>query len=96
MRRLWLLLAIMVPITAQADGYDVCNTAGCFAWWRDGPMGDPNVRYVPQAVTDAEMRRSNEHYAKWFEFCKPAGRVDRYGVTRYSYAHDRCEYGRTE
>lgn len=32
----------------------------------------------------------------WEAFCKPTPRVDALGVTRYSYAHEGCEFGRIE
>jgi hypothetical protein len=32
----------------------------------------------------------------WEAFCKPAPRTDALGVTRYSYAHAGCEFGRIE
>jgi hypothetical protein len=41
-------------------------------------------------VADAERDR------QWVAFCKPTFRTDKLGVTRYVYAREGCEYGRTQ
>ena len=33
---------------------------------------------------------------KWESFCQPQKHLDQYGVTRLSYAHSGCEFGRSE
>jgi hypothetical protein len=37
-----------------------------------------------------------EREAQWEAFCKPTFRTDKLGVTRYVYAREGCEYGRTD
>lgn len=43
-----------------------------------------------RSAEDIEAER-----VKWVAFCKPVGHLDKYGVTRLTYAHEGCEFGRT-
>lgn len=57
--------------------------------WRDLSKGE-------QAQLMADEVARDQRIAKWEAFCKPTARVDDLGVSRYSYAHKGCEYGRYE
>lgn len=46
--------------------------------------------------TEAEIAEQKAADEKWFEFCKPVGAPDNLGVIRLRYAHDGCEFGRSE
>jgi hypothetical protein len=37
-----------------------------------------------------------ERDAQWEAACKPTFRTDKLGVTRYIYAREGCEFGRTD
>jgi hypothetical protein len=60
---------------------------------RVGPAGDPYVRTVPQAETDAEKASATERDQKWLQRCRPIVAQDRYGVPRYHYAAAGCDLG---
>ena len=60
---------------------------------RVGPAGDPYIRSVPQPGTEAEKARAVEHDRRWMSRCRPIVVQDRYGVPRYHYAAEGCEFG---
>ena len=87
--------------TAKADWSVSSSCVGgrgvgtCSAMVRENPR-DTHLRPVPGFATDEEAKESVQRDRKWVSFCKPAIFVDRYGVSRYSYAQPGCEFGRSE
>jgi hypothetical protein len=63
----------------------------CVAQW--GPAGDPMIRTVPEAVSEAEKTHATAQDRKWLARCRPVVEHDRYGVARYRYAAPGCEFG---
>jgi hypothetical protein len=58
---------------------------------------------LTMGYVDAEPRviyrspnEDSERDRKWMAFCNPQFRRDAHGVERAVYAHEGCEYGRTE
>jgi hypothetical protein len=54
----------------------------------------------PRQLSPAEERQQREakdaSIRKWEAYCRPTRRVDKEGVTRLQYAHEGCEFGRSE
>lgn len=50
----------------------------------------------PRPMTEEEFAAVKAEDEKWFAFCKPVGEPDRFGVIRLRYAHEGCEFGRSE
>ena len=46
-------------------------------------------------MTHQEFVSQADRIAKWEEACRPKLTRDKYGVSRYSYAHPDCEHGLT-
>ena len=67
------------------------NTVNCAMQWRQ-PV-DPFVRIVPQPADPAEQVEATARDHRWVAYCKPFIVQDRYGVSRYQYAHAGCEFG---
>jgi hypothetical protein len=63
----------------------------CAMQWK--PPVDPFVRIVPQPADPAEQAEATTRDRRWVEYCKPFVVQDRYGVSRYRYAHAGCEFG---
>ncbi|NVO17305.1 MAG: hypothetical protein HXX10_25035 [Rhodoplanes sp.] len=64
--------------------------------------GDPSTAPVRTASAATTPQRSaadeqSAHRKAWLDFCQPKLLPpDRYGVERYVYAHQGCQFGRTE
>jgi hypothetical protein len=93
-----MILTVMTVTSAYAGG-GVTETScvgtlrdfNCVTLW--GPAGDPNVRLVPQPLSEAEKARVLAHERRWLARCHPVLAHDRYGVSRYQYAAPGCEFG---
>lgn len=85
------VLAISIPSFAHAEGLVI--TGGCLngGVCIVAPLQNPNVITLPRMTAEQEERD-----AKWVAFCKPVPVRDSLGVSRYTYAHEGCEFGRTE
>lgn len=91
------ILSVLTWVSARADQLLVF---GCTGWTgsincvgRYGEAGDPYVRQVPQADTEADKARTTERDRKWIDRCRPAITQDRFGVPRYHYTARGCEFG---
>jgi hypothetical protein len=90
-------LSILSLSAVHADGMVVGGCIGlrhsfnCVARW--GSSGDPYVRLVAPAESDAARALGAERDRKWQARCRPAVFQDRYGVPRYEYAAPGCEFG---
>jgi hypothetical protein len=63
----------------------------CVDQW--ATSGDPYVRMVPDAVSEAEKAQMTERDHRWLARCRPLVQRDSYGVARYYYAVPGCEFG---
>lgn len=50
----------------------------------------------PPPLTAAEIAARDAEDGKWLAFCKPVRQPDDAGVIRLHYAHEGCEFGRSE
>ena len=52
---------------------------------------------TPKQKTAAEVRKEQEEaearIRQWEAFCRPTKAIDKFGITRLSYAHEGCEFG---
>lgn len=55
--------------------------------------GDPYIRAVPEALSEAQKSQIAGRDRKWVARCHPVAERDSYGVARYRYAAPGCEYG---
>jgi len=67
------------------------NAVNCAMQWR--PPVDPFVRTVPQPADAAGQADATTRDRRWAAYCQPVVVQDRYGVSRYHYAHAGCEFG---
>jgi hypothetical protein len=51
---------------------------------------------VPGPATDAERAAFQVSDDKWAKFCQPTKTLDAMGMTHLHYAHEGCEFGRSE
>jgi hypothetical protein len=109
MRTVIILAALLSTTAADAASYGRTTTCARYGGsiscttegYRTGSYYSPG--YAPaSSVIDvappsaAELGAQMERERKWEAFCKPQANVDKLGVTRYSYAHEGCEFGRSE
>lgn len=98
-RILWLGLGVVVLLVfafcsgGHAAGVrsTTCFGRSCVTTW--GPAGTPGIVHVPGPTSAEDAALAEERDRAWVERCRPVPNVDRYGVTRYTYALPGCEYG---
>jgi hypothetical protein len=95
------IAAGMVALPVNPGHADSLIVGGCVGpWWgtqncvtRKSSAGDPYVRLVPAPVDEAEKARAGERDRRWMDHCRPVIAQDRYGVPRYRYVADGCQFG---
>lgn len=87
-------LSLAMSSCAKAEDFTIRHSHTHYnVWnWNEHPM----VQQVPQPTSAAGLAAQAEEDARWEKFCRPIRRVDDLGVTRLSYAHDGCEFGRSQ
>lgn len=101
--------AFALALTAASSSANAeIVTGSCVGGWGMGNCSftyreyerDTHTRHVPGGwgfeMTEQERKEAIARDRKWIAFCKPAIVTDRYGVSRYLYAKQGCEYGRSE
>lgn len=97
-----LLALSMMSVPAQSQSG--VSTINCFGRWfmsscvetfRRGRV-HPYVIKVPGPTTADETAAIDARDRRWVERCGPVVRQDRYGMPRYSYAAQGCEFGRLD
>lgn len=106
MRTIIILLLSTTAVNAASYGRTTtcARYGGSISCKSEGyATGSYGPRYVPSSITEvgapmsaAELGEQQMRIQKWEAFCKPVGHVDANGVTRLSYAHEGCEFGRSE
>ncbi len=92
-----IVLSVVVCATARASNVAAESCIGsaqsfnCVDSWTTS--GDPFVRIVPDALSEAERAELAERDHRWLARCRPLVQRDRYGVARYYYAEPGCEFG---
>lgn len=75
---------------APGNYFESCNAGGCVGG--DLPSSDAKVIHVPlDDSPEAQVR-----IRKWEAYCRPEPHADKYNVIRLTYAHEGCEFGRSE
>ena len=92
------MLLSLVTLTAAYAGnvadqscVGTARSFNCVDNW--ATSGDPYVRIVPDAVSEAEKAQTMERDHRWLARCRPLVQRDSYGVARYYYAAPGCEFG---
>jgi hypothetical protein len=92
-----LLLVATMSGPSRADGIATGNCVRtpnsffCFAQWGSG--GNPYIREVAP-VTDPQAKAElAERDRRWEARCHPTLKADAFGVMRYQYVADGCQYG---
>ncbi|MBX9773993.1 MAG: hypothetical protein K2Y71_06230 [Xanthobacteraceae bacterium] len=67
------------------------NIDSCVETFHSGRV-NPHVIAVPATADEAAQARDR----RWFERCNPVVRQDRYGMPRYTYSAQGCEFGRLD
>ncbi len=92
-----IILSVMTLTSAYAGGVaDLSCVRGaksfnCVGQW--ATAGDPYVRQVPEALSEAEKAHVLARDRKWLTRCRPVVEHDSYGVARYHYSAPGCEFG---
>jgi hypothetical protein len=92
-----MVLSVITVSSARAGGVGGLSCVGgarsfnCVAQW--ATAGDPYVRTVPEALSEAERAQAAARDRKWQTRCHPVVEHDIYGVARYQYSAAGCEYG---
>ncbi|MGH7175142.1 MAG: hypothetical protein ACREGR_02160 [Minisyncoccia bacterium] len=86
-----ILYVLFAPTKASADGYAIVSPHGTTLVV---PLGSAAAKIinVPQDLS----ADTQDQIRKWESFCKPMPVVGHYGVTFLHYAHEGCEFGRTQ
>ncbi len=94
------LLALnMTSAPAWSEGVLTYNCYGrygmrsCVETYRSGRV-NPYVISVPQSADDRAVAEARDQ--RWLTRCRPTVRHDRYGMPRYSYVAQGCEFGRLD
>jgi len=94
-----IVLSVITTCTlAYAGGVDSQSCVGgptsfnCVEQWAPA-AGDPYVRVVPDPVDEAQKAQMARRDRKWLARCRPVVERDDYGVARYHYAAQGCEFG---
>lgn len=84
---------------AHAQGWLItrsCVGGNCSMSIGRGVGGLGKVLKIEPPMSDAEIKESARRESVWVQFCNPTPVRDRYGVLRNVYAHEGCEFGRSE
>jgi hypothetical protein len=92
-----MVLSVIAVMPAAAGGIGTTTCFGgprsysCVSQW--GTPGDPNVRTIPDSLSETEQAYAMARDHKWLARCKPVVERDNYGVAHYRYAAPGCEFG---
>jgi hypothetical protein len=92
------ILSVITFTSAYAGGIINLNCVGggkslnCVAQWATA-AGDPNIRAIPETLGDAEKAYATARDHQWLARCRPVIERDGYGVPRYRYSAQGCEFG---
>ena len=98
MKRLVALAAIFAALSSSALAGGMVGTScyhnsggvSCYTTFTG------NMSNSPRVIEGILPTWTKEEDAKWVAFCKPEKRIDSLGITRLSYAHEGCGFGRSE
>jgi hypothetical protein len=68
------------------------GTSSCSWTFRNG-WRHPHVIAVPAPQSAEERAAADARDRRWANRCRPVTRPDRYGMMRYRYAENGCEFG---
>jgi hypothetical protein len=85
------------PALAETVITDSCvGTRGlesCVTTFRK-PSPNPHIIHVPMPISEQDVAEQRQRDKRWEERCRPTITQDRFGVQRYVYAAQGCEFGR--
>jgi hypothetical protein len=95
MRRHILTALAVLALTAPARAYDL-NINFTMAPYMNFGRTSAKIINIQPPLSDADRVELEAQDRKWVAFCQPVKRVDDFGMTRLTYAHDGCDLGRSE
>lgn len=98
-----LAVGAALPLNIAPARADSAYTLGCVGTRGSvscvaakGGRSNPHIIKVPEPVSDEERAAAEARDRRWTARCRPQVRQDGYGVPRYVYAAQGCEYGRLD
>jgi hypothetical protein len=91
-----LVLSILAQASANAANVSTSSCAGQPSFNctdQSGAAGNPYIRIVPEPVGDNARGQLAARDRRWVDHCHPVIQYDRYGVARYRYSANGCEFG---
>ena len=82
----------VIAYPTNPAGWSVCQGGVCE--WGNGALPNPNIRAVPQPESQADKDAADAREREWVQRCNPTITFDHFGVRRYIYNHDGCEFGK--
>ena len=82
----------VLALPGSNSGWSACSYGMC-QWGEGSPPGFPRIINVPQPTSQADIEARDQRIKQWMEECGVTFVRDKYGVTRYHYAVEGCEYG---
>jgi hypothetical protein len=96
MRKIMIALALVASTASAQAGWH--HRSQSYIW--TSPVysyEQPSAAiYAVGRSSSADEAARQERIGRWEAFCRPVAHVDTLGVSRYSYAHEGCDVGRTE
>lgn len=91
------LTVVPRPGTASAAGSGVATPSPALDMLRDIDTASPPRVSAMQASERTQADATTTRRRAWLDFCQPKlSPPDRWGVEHWIYAHEGCEFGRTE
>jgi hypothetical protein len=93
------LLAGTLPTHAGGSFAGSCTGSGasfvCAVQTGGNDGNFPQIVRLAPPTGERDLAESVERERRWLSRCRPLIRYDRYGVGRYAYAAEGCEFGRS-
>ena len=91
-----LIFVLLVAQCHRASAHDLNVRFGYLPPVRYSLQPDARIIHVFPPLGDAERAEIQAETAKWEAFCQPTIEHDSLGVGYYHYAHEGCEFGRSQ
>jgi hypothetical protein len=87
-----ILVVLVLATSAKAETWATeCHRGSCTTHFFSANTS-PKIINVPED----DSPEANDRYNKWIAYCDPKTETRAYGVQYLVYAHEGCEYGRSE
>lgn len=94
MRRIVLSTVTALALIAPAFAFD--HTITFAPYYKFPPGASARIINIQPPISQVERDAMAVEDRKWETFCRPVRHVDEFNVTRLSYAHEGCEFGRSQ